>query len=359
MRDVLNRPSQESSPIQPLITTVIPTYCRPRFLSRAIRSVLSQTYPHFRVCVYADESAEETMSLLSEFAREDSRVQYYRHPVRIGLEKNFRYGMTHVETPFFSFLGDDDILFPDFYEKALAGFEKYSEAAVSICNTVFVDSQGNPTFEPLADWEPGLHLPPQGMLAMLRKYHPQINSILIRSQAAAEVGIDVEVGTAFDLDFELRLAGTYPIVVTLEPAALWVVHEACASLTASVIAKWSGWPRMIDNIKRDVRIPAEARSVAVRILERKALSGLFHDHVLPASIRKDWNEVDTVSSVLRDYFRLRSHAFAVRAFGGLNRYLPAVHRFTASWDQRVKSRHRKVEASLRQKWPDSARLLKV
>ena len=41
---------------RPLITTVIPTYRRPHMLQRAIRSVLDQTYPHFKICVYDNAS---------------------------------------------------------------------------------------------------------------------------------------------------------------------------------------------------------------------------------------------------------------------------------------------------------------
>ena len=50
----------DSQPCQPLITTVIPTYRRPALLAQAIRSVLTQTYPHFLVCVYDNASADET-----------------------------------------------------------------------------------------------------------------------------------------------------------------------------------------------------------------------------------------------------------------------------------------------------------
>ncbi|MEK7713004.1 MAG: glycosyltransferase, partial [Nitrospirota bacterium] len=37
--------------VPPLITTIIPTYRRPKLLRRAIKSALNQTYPHLQVCV--------------------------------------------------------------------------------------------------------------------------------------------------------------------------------------------------------------------------------------------------------------------------------------------------------------------
>jgi len=54
---------------EPLITTVIPTYRRPAMLRRAIRSVLSQTFPDFRLCVYDNASGDETAVVVEEFRK--------------------------------------------------------------------------------------------------------------------------------------------------------------------------------------------------------------------------------------------------------------------------------------------------
>lgn len=102
------------SEVLPLITTIIPTFRRPHLLGRALRSVLSQTYPHFRVCIYDNASGDETAAVVAEVAKGDSRVQYYCHPENIGANRNFLYGQERVETPYYSFLPDDDVLLPHF-----------------------------------------------------------------------------------------------------------------------------------------------------------------------------------------------------------------------------------------------------
>ena len=63
---------------KPLITTIIPTYQRPKLLRRAIKSVLNQTFPHFQVCVYDNASGDETEAIVQEFIAKDSRIQYFR-----------------------------------------------------------------------------------------------------------------------------------------------------------------------------------------------------------------------------------------------------------------------------------------
>jgi len=69
----------------PLITTVIPTYRRPRLLKRAILSALGQTYRNIQVCVYDNASGDETAEVVAGIANGDRRVKYYCHPTNIGM----------------------------------------------------------------------------------------------------------------------------------------------------------------------------------------------------------------------------------------------------------------------------------
>ena len=96
----------------PLITTVIPTYRRPAMLRRAIASVLNQTFADLRLCIYDNASGDETSDVVEEFRKRDNRVVYVRRPENIGASANFVDGAGRVETPYFSFLPDDDILLP-------------------------------------------------------------------------------------------------------------------------------------------------------------------------------------------------------------------------------------------------------
>ena len=53
----------------------------------------------------------------------DPRISYSCHPSNVGGGANFLFGMRSVDTPYFSFLSDDDVLLPHFFETALVGFE--------------------------------------------------------------------------------------------------------------------------------------------------------------------------------------------------------------------------------------------
>jgi len=153
---------------KPVITTIIPTYRRPKLLRRAIKSVLNQTYPHFQVCVYDNASGDETEDVVAELSRKDPRVKYYCHAENIGALNNFNYGLKDVKTPFFSFLSDDDVLLPECLEIAMVGFKKFPDAAFSGGTTIAINEDGKVCS--VASWPWGYVMPPEGLFKMIDKY---------------------------------------------------------------------------------------------------------------------------------------------------------------------------------------------
>lgn len=310
---------------KPLITTVIPTYRRPKLLRRAISSVLTQTYPHFRLCVYDNASGDETASVVAEFARRDPRVHYHCQPENIGLLRNFIYGAERVDTPFFSFLSDDDLLLPAFYETALAGFEKYPEAIVSITPTVLVDDQGSIVKVPLAAWKPGLYRPPKGLRAML-KYKPSTwTGVLFRREVIEKVGmLDEEVGDAADLDFEYRAAARFPVVISRQPGAIFSFRSSPLSDLLRFQASWPGWEKMIRNLAEDERIPIDARIHAEQSLREGPKRDLLRDG-FGSILRKDWAYTYTAAEVLCNRYNSKGRAFLLRSIAKMFKFFPPAY----------------------------------
>src|SRR5271166_1045347 len=154
----------------PTITTVIPTYRRPALVVRAIRSALAQTYPNVEVVVCDNASGDETREAVSSIARGDSRVKYHCQRENIGFVRNFNFGLSRVETPYFSLLSDDDFLLPEFYEHAVRDLAGSTSAALFIGNTLIrdeIESRMLVTSRRLV--EAGFYEAPMGFRAILHE----------------------------------------------------------------------------------------------------------------------------------------------------------------------------------------------
>lgn len=73
-------PHQMESPLDRLVSVVLPTFNRARTLDRAIGSVLAQNYSRLGLISVDDGSEDETAEVVRSFA--DSRIRY------IALQRN-------------------------------------------------------------------------------------------------------------------------------------------------------------------------------------------------------------------------------------------------------------------------------
>ena len=57
------------------IDIILATYNGARFIRTQICSVLSQTYPHWRLLIHDDGSTDDTVRIVKEMAASDTRIQ--------------------------------------------------------------------------------------------------------------------------------------------------------------------------------------------------------------------------------------------------------------------------------------------
>lgn len=287
----------------PLITTIIPTFRRPGLLKRAIESVLCQTFRDFQVCIYDNASGDETASVVAEFARQDPRIKYHCHAQNIGAGANFNYGLARVDTPYFSFLSDDDILLPEFYETALAGFDSFPDAGFFAGSTIVMNDAGEILTVPLDLWpREGYFAPPDGLLQLINSKLPVWTSILFRKAVTDQVGaVDHEVGAPGDFDYQLKVASRSPLVVSRRPCAIFVSHDDSFSAKPSIAPFWPGWRKLAANIMENPDIPESTRIEARRGLTLYIKKTLFSIGLKLIRAR-DFADARQAAAVLRLHF---------------------------------------------------------
>ncbi len=323
----------------PTVTTIIPTYRRPALLRRAVRSALAQTYQQIRVRVFDNASGDETQAVATELAAGDPRVAYHRHPANIGLMENFLFGMRAVDTQLFSFLSDDDVLFPGFYETAVAALAANPAAMFFAGSALEFSEAGDVLYAPLAYWpREGVFDPPEGALRMLGNRHPTWTGIVFRREVIDRVGVlDREAGSVADLDYCMRAAARFPMIVSFAPCAAYVSHPGSSS-AAETIALVPGFEKMIRNLAGDERIAARSRSELRRRLEAQ-VRGKLSEISVKSLVRGDAQGSRAAALLLRDQYHGRAVGSALLALRAACLTLPPLRRALA-WAERTRLRLR-------------------
>lgn len=261
----------------PRITVIIPTFRRPRLLHRAIASVLAQNFAAIQICIYDNNSQDETKEIVNHFQSTDRRIVYHCHAQNIGGLANFLFGMSRVDTNYFSFLSDDDYLLPDFYRRAVEGLSKHPNAMFWAGMSLHADEHGIIWDARVRRWKrEGLFQPPEGFMAMTGGMAPAWTSMLFRKEAIDRCGlIDTDILGPSDLEYCLRLAAGHPYVLEKHPSAVFTLNSQSFSATQPMSAFWPGWKRMLEKFSSNPNFSPELKAIALPALRRDAWKMLF------------------------------------------------------------------------------------
>ena len=114
------------SPTNPQLTVIIPLYNKELYISRAIRSVMAQTYKDFELIVVDDGSIDSGPQIASSM--NDSRMSVIRQDNRgPGAARNL--GIKRARGEYVAFLDADDEWFPDYLQTAVKVLDLHRDIA--------------------------------------------------------------------------------------------------------------------------------------------------------------------------------------------------------------------------------------
>lgn len=105
-----------------LVSLIITTYKGSKQLSRAINSVIKQTYKNIEIIVVDDnhpdsEERKKTQKILENYNL--SNIKYIKHKQNLNGATARNTGLKYSKGKYISFLDDDDVLFPDRIRKCV------------------------------------------------------------------------------------------------------------------------------------------------------------------------------------------------------------------------------------------------
>ena len=127
----------------PKIVIGLPVYNGENYLREAIESILAQSYTDFRLLIGDNASTDRTSEIAQSYAKQDSRVIYYRHDRNLGVAGNSNFLFNQSDSPYFRWHAHDDTIAPRYLEQCLELMESNPHLSIVHCRSLTIDEHGD------------------------------------------------------------------------------------------------------------------------------------------------------------------------------------------------------------------------
>jgi len=243
---------------------IIRTKDRPHFLTRALRSITSQTYADWEAYVVNDGGdPAAVLSVVDALDAEDrAKVTILDHPTSLGRWPSANAGVNAGSTPYLVLHDDDDTWAPTFLETSAAYLDAHPLApgVVSRCEIVWEerrdDADGNPELVETGReiFQERLPDPLLGPTLLFNRFVPI--GFLYRRSLHDEVGLYNEsLAVVGDWDFNLKIMSRWALTwLDGPPLAFWHQRPAAGGADGNSVIGAGNDHEKYDALVRDAAL---------------------------------------------------------------------------------------------------------
>jgi GT2 family glycosyltransferase len=218
----------------PEISVIIPLYNGAEYVTRAVNSVLEQTYKDYEIIVVDDGSTDNGPEMVRRC--KDARLRMIQQEnTGPGAARN--RGVKESKSRYVAFLDADDEWLPDFLNVSLSNLQNHSDCALSACGiqvtgdlmlASMVESWGIET----GPYRLAHNAGPKEIWSAVGFIHSAGN-VLCRREIVEEYGGFFENGCTYGEDNFLWLQVILNHTVYRDSRKLMIYHRECSGLTGS------------------------------------------------------------------------------------------------------------------------------
>src|SRR5688572_8594034 len=130
----------------PLVSVIIPTYNRRRWIGECLDVIKAQTYPNVETLVIDDRSTDDTVEWLRSEPKY-SFAQIHVQPKNGGASVARNTGIGLSKGELVAFIDSDDVLAPNHIEKAVEVFQKDPDVGLFCCDSTIIGPDGELLYE--------------------------------------------------------------------------------------------------------------------------------------------------------------------------------------------------------------------
>jgi len=246
----------------PAVTVLMPVYNGERYVARAVKSILDQSFRDFEFLVINDGSTDRSSDIIREFG--DPRIRVIDTENQ-GVAAALRLGMKEARGAYIARMDADDECLPDRLEIEKHCLDEHPGISVVHGSVEYIDSEGSPIFMEMDE----------GYSNVVTKWLLNWRNVLIhstvmlRAAVLKEHGLNyrIELNRAEDFDLWNRVARVGDFIYLPDVLIRYRIHSENVSNSSPVDLQFAAQSRVIlDNFRRyGVEVPIETAQELVVI----------------------------------------------------------------------------------------------
>lgn len=193
----------------PLVSVIVPTFNRARYLQETLESALAQTWSALEIIIVDDGSTDHTPDIVQQLMLRDSRIRYLRQENQ-GVSAARNRAIEMAQGQFLAFLDSDDVWFPWKLELQMKLFAARPELGMIWTNMDAISAEGQLLYSRYLHtmYSAYRRLPDQSLFQTLQPLHNFCDDIPPEFQ-----NVPVGTGKIYSKMFQGNLVHTPTVVV--------------------------------------------------------------------------------------------------------------------------------------------------
>ena len=194
---------------QPLISVIIPTYNRENIITRAIDSVIHQTYKNWELIIVDDGSKDKTEEVIKPYLKNHKISYHYQKNKGVCEARN--YGIKKAKGEYIAFLDSDDEFEENKLSVQLCEMKKHNiNSSLSNCYRIYEEKN-----KKKVNFKKSFIITNVDVISL--RVPLSASLMMFKSKIPKEILFDPKLPTSNDFDFLLRILNKYKILFIKTP----------------------------------------------------------------------------------------------------------------------------------------------